>query len=70
MKNIVHHIIRGCGELPTFGDHPGTGIVVILIAAMTAAGGWCGLLVSSLCYLPVYFWGAYSRSIGDPPENS
>lgn len=67
---MIHHIIRGCGELPTFGDHPGTGIVVILIAAITAAGGWHGLLVSSLCYLPIYFWGAYHRSIGDPDEES
>jgi hypothetical protein len=70
MKNLMHHIIRGCGELPTFGQHPGTGIVLILLIAMTAAAGWHGLLIGCIFYLPMYFWGAYHRSMEDPPEDN
>lgn len=65
MKAIVYHIVRGCGELPTYGHHPGTAIVLMHIAAFTAAVGWQGFFVSCLIFLPIYFWGAYELSIED-----
>jgi hypothetical protein len=70
MKNLIHHIIRGCGELPTFGYHPGTAIVLIHIVAFTVAVGWRGFFVSCLIFLPIYFWGAYHSSVEDPDEES
>lgn len=69
MKNLLYHTIRGCGELPTFGHHPGTPIVIAFIIAHTLAMGWFGLIMSCLMFLPIYLWGAYSRSIEDPEDN-
>jgi hypothetical protein len=68
MRHLLHHIVRGCGELPTFGHHPGTPIVIMFIIAFTIATGWHGLLVSCLLFLPIYLWGAYHRSIDDPEK--
>lgn len=70
MKKIIttlKHIYRGsmC-ELPNFGYHPGTGMLIILILAFTAALGWAGLIFSSIAFLPIYFWGSYRRSVEDP----
>lgn len=67
IQHIRYHIYRGsCHELPTYGSHPGIGIVVILILALTAAAGWAGLLFGSVTFLPIFFWGSYCRSVEDP----
>lgn len=67
IKQFLYHIYRGsCHELPTYGPHPGLGIVVILILALTAAAGWAGLLFSSVTFLPIFFWGSYWCSVEDP----
>lgn len=64
---IIKHIYRGsvC-ELPNFGYHPGTEMVLILIIVTALAAGWPGLIGGSLFYLSIYFWGAYRRSVEDP----
>lgn len=64
---ILKHIYRGsfC-ELPNYGYHPGTGIVLILLIAHFAVASWPGVIMGSLVYLPIYSWGAYRRSVEDP----
>lgn len=72
MKNITvffKHLYRGsfC-YLPNYGDHPGTPIVIMLIAALTVAAGWPGFIYGSICFLPIYLWGSYHRSVEDPEQ--
>jgi hypothetical protein len=71
IKTFFYHLYRGsfC-DLPTFGTHPGLGIVIIFILAFTAATGWHGLLVSSFIFLPIFLWGSYHRSVDDPEEDT
>jgi hypothetical protein len=70
IKTFFYHLYRGsfC-DLPTFGTHPGLGIVIIFITAFTIATGWHGLLVSSFIFLPMFLWGSYHRSVDDPEED-
>jgi hypothetical protein len=71
IKTFFYHLYRGsfC-DLPTFGTHPGLGIIIIFMIAFTAATGWHGLLVSSLIFLPIFLWGSYHRSVDDPEEDT
>lgn len=71
IKTFFYHLYRGsfC-DLPTFGTHPGLGIVIIFITAFTIATGWHGLLVSSFIFLPIFLWGSYHRSVDDPEEDT
>ena len=71
IKTFFYHLYRGsfC-DLPTFGTHPGLGIIIIFMIAFTAATGWHGLLVSSLIFLPMFLWGSYHRSVDDPEEDT
>lgn len=69
MKTL-RHIIRGCGTLPHVGEHPGTLLIVafLLMGALTGAkGGWQGALfgtgVMAIVFVPMYLYGAYSRSV-------
>jgi len=67
IKTFLYHLYRGSfHDLPTYGSHPGLGIVIILILAFTATTGWHGLLVSSVMFLPIFLWGSYDRSVEDP----
>lgn len=68
--NVIRHIIRGLGDLPGYGPHPGTGIVSFYIFCAGLAGaqrggldGFLGgLAIGAIAFLPFYFGGAYSRS--------
>jgi prepilin signal peptidase PulO-like enzyme (type II secretory pathway) len=69
MKTL-RHIIRGCGTLPHVGEHPGTLLIVafLLIGALAGSkGGWQGALlgagVMAAVFVPMYLYGAYSRSV-------
>lgn len=64
-NKYIYHIIRGCGNLPTFGHHPGTPVMLMFIIAFTIATGWHGLFVSCFIFLPIYLWSAYQRSVED-----
>lgn len=69
MKLFFSRLIRGCGYLPTCGSHPGTGILIILILCGGLAGadkGICGVFfgagLMTLCFGPIYLYGAYDRA--------
>jgi hypothetical protein len=70
MIKTIKHIIRGCGYLPTCGEHPGTGtlIIFILMGAFATApnGGWKGAIFGAsamtIFVAPLYLYGAYERS--------
>ena len=70
MKQIVAKCWRGCFWLPHVGSHPGTAIVIGLIAITGAAGAQSGgvigfsaaAAVALLIYGPMYLYGAYSRA--------
>jgi hypothetical protein len=66
--NVMRHIVRGCGELPQCGEHPGTMPLLLLIAIGFSAAGVRGGIAMTVATLPVYLWGAYSRSVEDPPQ--
>lgn len=61
--------VRGCGNLPHVGPHPGTATVIVLIVvgAITGSrqGGWKGALVGALAMaiwaVPMYLFGGYDR---------
>jgi hypothetical protein len=66
-KTFFYHLYRGAfHDLPTYGSHPGLGIVTILLIACIAAGGWAGLFFSAITFLPIFLWGSYMRSVEDP----
>lgn len=64
------HILRGMGNLPHVGNHPGTGFMFALLAMGIAAGfqsgGWKGALFVGLAVplsvFPIYAWGAFDRA--------
>lgn len=66
---IIKQIIRGCGTLPHVGEHPGSGLVLMLLLAGACAGykgEWLGALfgagVMAAVFVPMYFYGAYCRA--------
>ena len=66
---MIVKIIRGIGYLPGYGSHPGTKIVLILIALSTIAGARTGGLpgaifgatIMTVTMGGIYLWGAYNR---------
>jgi hypothetical protein len=72
---VIDRIIRGCGHLPGYGSHPGTGYIVAFSIAVFAsgvfgaldagtnwiAGGFIGLAIGSPL-VGCYLYGAYSRA--------
>lgn len=68
-RNAIQHAIRGCGNVPGYGDHPGTGFMVMLVLMGFSAGasrGWdrafIGAAVMLAVFGPMYLYGAYDRS--------
>ncbi len=66
---FLWHTIRGCGRLPSGGEHPGTAFLCLLTVMggiAGARGGWKGALMGAGVMLavfgPIYLSGAYSRS--------
>jgi hypothetical protein len=66
---LLKHTINGCRDLPGFGPHPGTGVLLIVILVGGLAGvdkggvnGFIGgAAFSFLMTMPLYLHGAYSR---------
>jgi hypothetical protein len=69
MKKIFTQIIRGCGDLPYVGEHPGTPVMILMMLAGGGAGikgGMSGFL-AGICFmavfiLPIYLYGAWDRA--------
>jgi hypothetical protein len=66
---VIRQIIRGCGELPHVGDHPGSiwlfmFILMGLLAGVQSGlwGAFGGATLMALFMLPLYLWGAYDRA--------
>lgn len=64
-RNIFQHVARGCGYLPVCGHHPGTLPMLLFVAIGTVAGGFGGAGLMLALVLPIYLYGAYSRSVFD-----
>lgn len=69
MRRIIRQIIRGCGDLPYVGDHPGTIWIIafIFMGGMAGASGglWGflgGAVFSAIFFGPLYLYGAYERA--------
>lgn len=68
---MFRQMIRGCGNLPHVGQHPGTGFVFALVFLGVIAGMehglWRGSLVGAaivaVFVLPCYLAGAYARAL-------
>lgn len=68
MKAVLRRIIRGCGYLPTCGDHPGTGYLFLIVCMGAFAGAKKGTLgafvgagVMLVCLGIPYLIGAHDR---------
>jgi len=67
MKTLKH-IIRGCGNVPGYGDHPGTGFLCMFLILFVVAGipeitrMIFGFIAWLVFIVPLYLLGAYSRS--------
>lgn len=66
---MIRQIIRGCGDLPYVGPHPGTFILAALLLAGALAGakgGYWGMLgglaFMGVFMVPIYLYGAYDRA--------
>jgi hypothetical protein len=66
----LHKIKLGLSDLPGYGPHPGTVIVLVLIAfggfggadlEHSLLGGLMGMLIMTACFGPLYLLGAYGR---------
>lgn len=62
VMKMLRQIRRGCGTLPHLGPHPGTWILVALVAMGAIAGTWLGAGIMLLLFGPIYLAGAYSRA--------
>lgn len=68
---MFRQMIRGCGNLPHVGEHPGTGFVFALAILGALAGADRGLWYQELAgaaimtafVLPCYLAGAYARAL-------
>lgn len=71
MMKRIKQTVRGCGYLPHCGEHPGTGVLFILVLGGAAvagkAGGLGGVVLGAavmlLVYGPLYLYGAYTRAV-------
>lgn len=68
MSDVIRAIWRGCGYVPGYGHHPGTGLILMCNAGAVfvgaSEGGVTGALVGLLLMSPItgiYLWGAYER---------
>ena len=69
VMTLINKIIRGCGNLPHVGPHPGTETLFLFCALGGVDGakfGWVGALfgftATLACFGPIYLWGAYDRA--------
>jgi hypothetical protein len=69
MIKIIRQILRGCGNLPCAGEHPGTtmllGLIIIGLVAGSKNGFWgvvVGGAVMAIGIGPIYLFGAYDRA--------
>lgn len=69
-NRLIKQIIRGCGDLPHVGTHPGTGICIMLtiVTGIAASHGesliglMAGCVLGAAVYGPMYLYGAYDRA--------
>lgn len=63
MRQVVQHVLTGCGRLDYCGSHPGTPTLgLLLIAGWIGTGQVVGGIVLAAVFLPLYLVGAYERS--------
>jgi len=61
VRDIVRDTLRGCGYLPGYGEHPGTLILLLLVAYGALAGGAGGAAIMAGICVPAYLVGAHDR---------
>lgn len=73
---VLQAIWRGCGYVPGYGHHPGTGLILMWNAGAAfvgaSEGGIAGALVGLLFMSPmtgIYLWGAYERGERKEPTH-
>ena len=70
MIRNIRRVIRGCGNVPGYGYHPGTPLILLHVFAVFILGTLhrdleYGLLLAGVglvALVPVYIWGAYERA--------
>jgi hypothetical protein len=70
LVRTLKRTIRGCGDLPHCGSHPGTGFLfafIILAAIAVSDKGWkasaSGAVLMASFIAPVYLVGAHDRAV-------
>ncbi|WP_430430237.1 hypothetical protein [Oceanicaulis sp.] len=76
MGDVIRAIWRGCGYVPGYGHHPGTGLILMCNAGAAFVGviegGIAGVLIGLLFMAPmtgVYLWGAHERGRKEPTHD-
>lgn len=54
-------IITGICWSEKYGHHPGTVPLFTLLAVGAIAGGWAGVALMAVLFMPLYLYGAYKR---------
>ncbi len=77
MFRHIRAIVYGCGYVPGYGSHPGTGVLVAFVIMGAIAGahaGWRGAVFGAGAMLgvfgPMYLWGAHDRGMGSPTSKA
>lgn len=59
--STLKRIWKGLFWSEKYGSHPGTFILIWLLALGLIAGGWIGLSIFFVSFVPLYLAGAYER---------
>lgn len=62
MRKLFKDFVRGAGYLPGYGEHPGTLLMLGLIAIGAYVGSWVGFAGSILFYVPIWAYGCIERA--------
>ena len=67
---VIKQTIRGMGNLPYVGEHPGILPLILLTVLFGCAGGLIGISISLLVFGSMFLYGAYDRAqLSDWIEN-
>lgn len=64
IKKILFLTLKGCGNLPEYGHHPGWIPLIGLIGCAYLVAGINGVLLSGALLVPCFLFGAYDRASG------
>lgn len=65
MTESLRRIIRGLRWSERYGSHPGTPTMIVILALGAIAGGFRGVALMAIVFVPLYLYGAWERGSDD-----